>query len=196
MIVTTLNLKEKYKEYADINGKIKRDIDNGFLFPLVRGIYETNESVDGFLLASFIYGPSYLSFEYALSYHNLIPERVVIYTNATFGKRKSKVYRNHFGLYTYRDVPNAAFPFSVKAHEENGYAYFIASPEKALCDLLYIRKPVTSMKDLKSVLFEDLRINEDMFEQLNFEEILFLSHKYISNNMKYLRKYIESEYMK
>jgi predicted transcriptional regulator of viral defense system len=196
MIVTTLNLKEKYKDYTDINGKIKRDIDNGFLFPLVRGIYETNSSIDGFLLASYIYGPSYLSFEYALSYHNLIPERVVVYTNATFNKRKSKVYQNHFGLYTYRDVPNAAFPFSVKAHEENGYAYFIASPEKALCDLLYTRKPVTSIKELKMVLFEDLRINKDMFEQLNFDEILFLSDKYISNNIKLFRKYIESEYIK
>jgi len=196
MIITTLNLKEKYKDYTDINGKIKRDIDKGFLFPLVRGIYETNNSIDGFLLASYIYGPSYLSFEYALSFHNLIPERVVVYTNATFGKRKSKSYQNHFGLYTYRDVPNAAFPFSVKAHEENGYAYFMASPEKALCDLLYIRKPVTSIKELKRFLFEDLRINKDIFEQLNFHEILFLSDKYISNNMKYLRKFIESEYMK
>jgi len=196
MIFTILNLKEKYKDYTDINGKIKRDIDNGFLFPLVRGIYETNSSIDGFLLASYIYGPSYLSFEYALSYHNLIPERVVVYTNATFNKRKSKSYQNHFGLYTYRDVPNAAFPFSVKAHEEDGYAYFIATPEKALCDLLYIRKPVTSIKELKMVLFEDLRINKDMFEQLSFDEILFLSNKYISNNMRYLRKFIESEYIK
>ncbi|MFU8785792.1 MAG: type IV toxin-antitoxin system AbiEi family antitoxin domain-containing protein [Candidatus Izemoplasmataceae bacterium] len=196
MIITTLNLKEKYKDYTDINGKIKRDIDKGFLFPLVRGIYETNESVDEFLLASYIYGPSYLSFEYALSYHNLIPERVVVFTSATFNKRKSKVYQNYFGHYTYRDVPNAAFPFSVKVYEENGYAYFIARPEKALCDLLYTRKPVTSIKELKMVLFEDLRINKDMFEQLNFDEILFLSDKYVSSNMKYLRKYIESEYMK
>ncbi len=196
MIVTTLNLKEKYKDYTDINGKIKRDVDKGLLFPIVRGIYETNNSVDGFLLASYIYGPSYLSFEYALSFHNLIPERVVLYTNASFGKRKSKSYKNHFGLYTYRDVPNAAFPFSVKAYEEDGYAYFIASPEKALCDLLYIRKPVTSIKELKKVFFEDLRISKDMFEQLNFEEIMFLSDKYISNNMKYFRKYIESELIK
>lgn len=196
MIVTTLNLKEKYKDYTDINGKIKRDIDKGFLFPLVRGVYETDSTIDGFLLAAYIYGPSYLSFEYALSFHNLIPERVVVYTNATFGKRKSKSYQNRFGLYTYRDVPNTAFPFLVKSYEENGYAYFIASPEKALCDLLYIRKPVTSIKELKWVLFEDLRLNKNIFEQLNFEEMLFLSDQYISNNMKYLRKYIESEYIK
>lgn len=196
MIVTTLDLKEKYRNYTDINGKIKRDIDKGILFPLVRGIYETNSNTDGFLLASYIYGPSYLSFEYALSYHNIIPERVVVYTNATFNKRKSKSYHNHFGLFTYRDVPKAAFPFSVKVYEEGGYAYFIASPEKAICDLLYIKNPVTSIKELKILLFDNLRINKDSFDQLKFEDILFLSDKYISNNIKYLKKYIESECIK
>ncbi|AUD62782.1 hypothetical protein BK010_03975 [Tenericutes bacterium MO-XQ] len=196
MIVTTLDLKEKYRNYTDINGKIKRDIDKGILFPLVRGIYETNSNTDGFLLASYIYGPSYLSFEYALSSHNIIPERVVVYTNATFNKRKSKSYQNHFGLFTYRDVPKAAFPFSVQVYEEDGYAYFIASPEKAICDLLYIKNPVRSIKELKILLFDNLRINKDSFDQLKFDDILFLSDKYISNNIKYLKKYIESECIK
>ncbi|MDY0373531.1 MAG: hypothetical protein WC466_09590 [Candidatus Izemoplasmatales bacterium] len=196
MIVTTLDLKEKYKNYTDVNGKTKRDIDKGILFPLVRGIYETNSNTDGFLLASYIYGPSYLSFEYALSFHSIIPERVVVYTNATFNKRKSKSYQNHFGLFTYRDIPKDAFPFMVKVYEEDSYAYFIASPEKALCDLLYIKKPVLSIRELKMLLFEDLRISKDMFDQLNFEDILFLSSKYMSNNIKYLKKYIEGEYSK
>lgn len=196
MIVTTLDLNEKYKDYTDVNGKIKRDIDKGIIYPLVRGIYETNSNTDGFLLSSYIYGPSYLSFEYALSFHNMIPERVVVYTNATFNKRKSKSYQNHFGHFTYRDVPKAAFPFAVKAYEQDGYAYFMASPEKALCDLLYIKKTVSSIKALKALLFEDLRVNKDNFDQLKFEDILFLSDKYISNNMKYLKKYIESEYIK
>lgn len=196
MITTILNLKEKYKKYTDVNGKIKRDIDKGVLFPLVRGIYETNSNTDGFLLASYIYGPSYLSFEYALSFHNIIPERVVVYTNATFNKRKSKSYQNHFGIFTYRDVPKKAFPHMVQVYEEDRYAYFIASPEKALCDLLYIKEPVLSIKALKILLFENLRINKEVFDQLRFEDILFLSDKYISNNIKYLRKYIESEYIK
>ena len=196
MIITTLDLKVKYKNYTDINGKIKRDIDKGILFPLVKGIYETNSYTDGYLLSSYIYGPSYLSFEYALSFHNIIPERVVVYTNATFNKRKSKTYQNHFGLFTYRDIPKEAFPFMVKVYEEDSYAYFIASPEKALCDLLYIKKPVLSIKELIKVLFIDLRINKDVFDQLDFQDILFLSSKYISNNIKYLKKYIESEYIK
>jgi len=196
MIMTMLNLKEKYKDYTDINGKIKRDVDNSILFPLLKGIYETNSNTDGFLLASYIYGPSYLSFEYALSFHNMIPERVSVYTNATFSKRKSKSYKNYFGLYVYRDVPNEAFPFYVRAYEQDTYAYFIASPEKALCDLLYIKQPVKSIKELEILLFEDIRINKDAFNQLNFKDILFLSNKYISNNIKFLKRYIESEYIR
>jgi len=196
MIVTMLNLKEKYKDYTDINGKIKRDVDNGILFPLLRGIYETNGNTGGFLLASYIYGPSYLSFEYALSFHNMIPERVVVYTNATFNKRKSKSYKNYFGLYVYRDVPKEAFPFFVHAYEQDTYAYFIASPEKAICDLLYIKQPVKSIKELETLLFEDIRINKDAFKQLNFKDIMFLSNKYISNNIKFLKRYIESEYIR
>jgi len=195
MIITILDLKEKYKDYTDINGKIKRDVDKSILFPLVRGVYETNGNADGFMLSSFIYGPSYLSFEYALSFHNLISDRVVVYTNATFNKRRTKSYKNHFGLFTYRDVPMEAFPYFVKAYELDTYSYIIASPEKALCDLLYIKQPVKSIKELKMLLFEDIRINKDAFEQLNFKDIVFLSSKYISNNIKYLVKYIESEYI-
>ncbi|MBU1094389.1 MAG: hypothetical protein KKH01_08005 [Firmicutes bacterium] len=196
MILTTLDLKEKYKNYMDINGKIKRDVENGILFPLVRGIYETNSKTDGLLLSSYIYGPSYLSFEYALSYHNMTPEKVIMYTNATFNKRKSKLYKNHFGVFAYRDVPQDAFPYFVQVFEQDTYAYFMASPEKALCDLLYVKKPVKSMKELKVLLFEDIRINRETFNQLNFNNVMFLSNKYVSNNIKYLKKYIESEYLR
>lgn len=191
MIITTLDLKEKYKEYTDINGKIKRDVARNILFPVIRGIYETSSNTSGYLLASFIYGPSYLSFEYALSFHNLIPERVVTYTSATFNKRKTKEYKNMFGYYIYRDVPKTAFHYFVKAYVDGSYSYFIASPEKALCDLLYYLPPISSVKALKQLLFESLRIDVDEFKSLNFNDIMFLSNKYISNNIKFLTKLIE-----
>ena len=194
MIVTISDLKEKYKNYSDINGKIKRDVANKILFPVVRGIYETNEHTSGYLLASFIYGPSYLSFEYALSFHNLIPEKVISYTNATYNKRKSKTYQNSFGLFLYRDVPKDVYPYFINAYEQDKYAYFIASPEKAICDMLYILPPVKSVRGLKALLFENLRIDISEFKSLNFENMKFLTDKYVSKNIKLLRKLIESEY--
>lgn len=53
-------------------------------------MYETDSNTPGYLLAGSIYGPSYLSFDFALAYYDLIPERVVNYTSATFGKKKKK----------------------------------------------------------------------------------------------------------
>ena len=40
--------------------------------------------------------------------------------------------------------------------------YAIASPEKALCDMLYVQTPVYSQKALRELLFADLRIDEDV----------------------------------
>lgn len=193
MLFTKLMLNEKYKNYADINGKIKRDLDQGKLFSVGRGLYESNPLTPGHFLAASIYGPSYLSFEYALSFHNLIPERVYEYSNATFNKRKSKVYTNHFGRFSYRDIPETAFPYFVEVFEKDNYVYFMASAEKALCDLLYTLSPVHSVKELKALLFENLRINPFGFERLNYNDIIFLADKYISTNIKFLVKLFESE---
>ena len=63
MILNTQQLIKKYDNYVDPKGKISRDVKNGKLFCVRRGLYETNKNVDGLKLAQFIYSPSYVSFE-------------------------------------------------------------------------------------------------------------------------------------
>jgi len=191
MIKTIEDLKIEYKEYSDINGKIRRDIHYGKYIPVIRGIYETNENTPGYFLSSYIYGPSYLSFEYALSFYGIIPERVNNYTMATFNKRKKKTYVTSFGTFIYRDVPKAAYPFEIRAIEENSYVYFLASKEKAICDTLYSSKPIYSIKQLKELMFEDFRIDVDEFSKLDMDKICLLIPKYQSQNLGYLKKMIK-----
>ncbi len=193
MIKTTDELVMLYKNYSDPIGKIHRETKNGNLTTIIKGIYETDDKALGHYLAGTIYGPSYLSFEYALAYHGLIPERVYTYTNATYNKNKAKKYKNAFGLYTYRDIPKKAYPYEIISFTENGYSYVIASKEKALCDRIYIATPQTSMKRLKTLIFEDLRIEEEDFYDLDFNKILFLSELYPSSNIKQLKKIIMKE---
>lgn len=57
-VITTQQLKERYVGYSNPLAKINRDVKQGKLFPLVKGVYETNLNVNGYLLAGFIYGPS------------------------------------------------------------------------------------------------------------------------------------------
>lgn len=191
MLQTVNTLKEKYKEYSNINTKIQRDISSGKLFRLKKGLYETNRNLNGYLLANAIYGPSYLSFDYALSYYGMIPERVVNYTSATYDKKKKREYTNVFGTYYYRDIPKEAYPYGVAIITEGDYTYHIATKEKALCDKLYILNPVHSINELEELLFNDLRLDIDVFKTLNIKDIEFLSEKYHTTNIYYLLKYMK-----
>ena len=190
MILTTAILTEQLKDYSDPAGKIMRMVRNGELYPLTRGLYETDADVSGEQLASAIYGPSYLSFDYALAYYGLTPEAVYTFTSATFCKKKEKRYDNHFGQYSYRDVPSNVYPLGVRVLENGGYSWQMATPEKALCDKLWTLEPVHSIKDISQLLFEDLRIDETEFAKLNKENLSAICEAYRSNNMKYLKKLI------
>ena len=70
-------LLQEYRSYANPAAKIARMVKSGKLTPIIRGLYETDASVPGYCLSGVIYGPSCLSFEFALSWHNLIPEAVL-----------------------------------------------------------------------------------------------------------------------
>ncbi len=192
MILTFDDLKLKYKDYTDVKGKIRREVMSGRLTQIARGLYESDARTDGKYLAGVIYGPSYLSFDYALALYGMIPETVFgIYTSATFGKGKSKRYENAFGVFTYRDVPARVYNMSVEIRAESGYSYQIASPEKALCDKLYTISPVGSVKSVRALLFDDLRIDESDFAELNADDIRILAPLYKSTNLNYLVKLLD-----
>ena len=192
MILTTDMLKIEYKNYADINGKIGRDVRSGRLIPIKRGLYETNADVPGYMLSQYIYAPSYISFDYVLYIHDMIPEAVYkTFGNATIGKQKTKKYTNYFGTYLYRDIPQEVYPLGVRNVQEQGYSYNICTLEKALCDKLYTLNSVNSMQELKKLLFDDLRIDEDKFWAMDREQILSYAPKYGSKNLNLLKKLFE-----
>ena len=65
-------LMDELKNYANPTSKIRRTVDKRELFSVVRGLYETDRNAPGYYLAGSIYGPSYISFKFALGYHSLI----------------------------------------------------------------------------------------------------------------------------
>lgn len=184
MIKTTSILVNELKNFKSPNQKIRRMVEGGELTPIIKGLYETDRNTPAHLLAASIYGPSYLSFEFALAFHGLIPEAVYACTSATYGKRKLKRYKTPFGLFTYRDIPDEAYPYGVTALEENGYGFLLASPEKAVCDQLYKMPVAANQREIGRLLFEDLRIDKREFDGLNKQDMIELSDKYHSTNLK------------
>ena len=190
MIKTTAMLFDELKKYVNPTVKIRRLVERGDLVRVSRGVYETDKNTPGYCLAPIIYGPSYLSFEFALAYHSLIPEAVYTFTSATFEKKKAKQFSSQFGTFTYRDVPSEAYPLGIVLHTEHGYGFQIASPEKAICDALYIISPLRNRDELERLLFEDLRIDKDEFLQLNMSEVFEISARYHTQNHRLLQSYI------
>ncbi len=194
MIITTSMLKEKYQDYTNPLDKIKRDADKGIIIRLTKGLYETDKNVDPCLLASSILSPSYLSFDWALSFYGLIPEKVFSITSASLGIRKSKTYENLFGRYEYSDIPSGAFSEGLTYLEKDEYIVKLAMKEKAICDSLCKWRVVKNIKELKELLFVDKRIDEDEFASCDFALLKRLASLYDKTNLKLLIKLIRKEY--
>lgn len=191
MIKTTTMLLQEYYSYSNPEAKIRGEVKKGNLTHIVRGLYETNKLTPGHYLAGVICSPSYLSFEFALAWYDLIPEAVYTYTSASYMKNRRKQYKTPFGLFTYKDIPNEAFPFETILHVENDYSFIIASPEKAICDQLYICAPCSNRKELRALLFEDLRIDETAFGNTNLKTMAELAELYKTSNHKLLLSMIK-----
>ncbi len=194
MIVTTSMLKDKYCDYANPLDKIKRDSDRGIIIRLTKGIYETDKHVEPYLLASSILSPSYLSFDWALSFYGLIPERVVSITSASLNNRKNKTFVNQFGRYEYTDISMNVFSEGLTYLENGDYIVKIATKEKTICDSLCKWRVVKNSRDLKELLFVDKRIDIDEFSSCDFKLMKRLASLYKKTNLDLLIKLIEREY--
>ena len=194
MIYDFQSLSVKYKEYSNIYQKINNECKKGILVKIKRGLYSDDLYNDREVIANICYNPSYISFEYALSYYGVIPEFVSTFTSATFGKKNNKIYHMKDSTFDYRSVPDEVFPMGILIlKNSNDISYKIASKEKALCDLLYSKYPVRSIKDLKTLLFEDMRIDENEFLKMNVEFIKEIAPLYHSNSLNVLTKYLNKE---
>lgn len=162
---------------------IKRAIKAGYLTPLRRDLFLVKslqkKLVNAFEIAMILHGPSYISFESALSYHGWIPEAVQTTTCAT--TKKSKEFETPIGIFSYTHVPLKVFALCVEQHFEKNMGFFIASPLKALADMIYIRN-----RDWSTIndLYEDLRIEPDKLQSIDKESFLNLIQHYPSTRVK------------
>lgn len=194
MIYTYQMLQEKYNNYGNPKTKIQRLVKSNKLLKLGKGIYDDNIHVDPILLSNVLYSPSYVSFETALYIYGLIPERVVNITCATYNKNKKKIINTPIATYIYQDININAYPHGNTIIEQDGYSYMIALPEKALLDTISKGIICKNIKEMYEYLFDDLRINEILFDQLDKSKLNELSKYYRSNNIRIFINMINKEY--
>lgn len=158
-------LRSLYSDYRFPRNKIANLEEEGKLIRLKRGMYIVSPSVSKKLLsieliANHIYGPSYVSMESALRYYGLIPEQV--FTTRSITTNRSKKFENTLGSFEYLTAEENYYSIGVTQQAiENKYTFLIASPEKAICDMITTTPQlrIQSVKALKIYLEDDLRFD-------------------------------------
>ena len=137
------------------------------------------------LIANLIYGPSYVSQEYALQYYGMIPERVEMITSMT--NKRHKLFKTPFGTFQYRYINHKKFTVGVDWLEIRKNIFILmASPEKALADTISRYKDISDHSDLSSLLFEDLRIDEEALQHFNLNRLEKISEAYHNTTVSLL----------
>ena len=161
---------------ARLDALLKRAVASREIWRLRRGLYCLSERyaqarVNPLELAQRIHGPSYVSMETALSHHGWIPEAVRAVTSVAL--ERSRTFDTPVGLFSFTRVPQRLFLAGVRrVSADAGGAFFLATPLKALADLVYAQR-----WDWRSVnpVVDSLRVEEELLAELTgelFDEVM------------------------
>ena len=195
--ITTSIIESLYPELKSADKKVVWLEKNNYIIRLKRGLYVVNPEHSGKILsneliANHLYAPSYISMLTALRYYGLIPEAV--YTNQSMTVKHSRSFQTPIGNYDYKYIAREAFSVGVRSLHKGDYSFLIASPEKALCDLIANSNVnLRYLKDVENYLENDIRMDMDEFYKFDasiFEEYIKVGKKAnsISIVLKFLRR--------
>jgi len=193
-----LNVLAEYRKPRD---KITRLLASGAIVRVKKGLYcfgepFRREPLSREYLANLIYGPSYVSLDYALSHHGLIPERVETVTSVT--TRRSRDFHTPFGIFSYRMLNGPRYALGAILETAGKTSFLVASPEKALADKVWTDKRFSGLRlsDYDAYLSDDLRIDREALSRFDCPRLQVIATTYhsakISNLVRYLKRFKEA----
>jgi len=173
--------------YASPRDKVTTLLRKGVMIRVKKGLYVFGEGYRREpycreLLANLIYGPSYVSLAYALSYYGMIPERVETVTSVT--SRRAKRYDTPIGRFIYR--PTSQFSMGIDRAGSEDNRFLIAVPERALADQLRDDRGDggRTLKSMSEYLFANMRLNEEVVRELDADLMETLAEALRSRKVK------------
>lgn len=128
-------------------GQVKRALKSGDLIRVKRGNYVLSDNhrkqpVHPYALAQSLEISSYISMETAFAFHGWIPEAVYTTVSVTPGRKSKQVQHERFGRFEFNPLAlrRSGFLTGVERHVLNGQPALIASPLRALMDIVAYRK--------------------------------------------------------
>jgi predicted transcriptional regulator of viral defense system len=182
--------------YSKPRDKITRLLAEGDIVRIKKGLYCFGEAfrrepVSREYLANLILGPSYVSLEYALSFHGLIPERVEQLTSVT--TQRSRDFTTPLGHFSYQTLSTPRYAVGACLESSGSTRFLMASAEKAMADKVWKDKRFSGrrLSDYETYLLEDLRIDPDGLRALDRTRLRDVAHAYASPKIHKLARFID-----
>ena len=143
----------------DVRKQLSRWVSAGWLYQLRRGLYALappyqKVTAHPFLVANRLQSGSYVSLQSALAHYGLIPEAVPTVTSVTTGR--PEILQTPLGAYAYRHVQTGWLHTYRRQDLGGGQYAFVATPEKALLDLVYLEPGGDALKYLRGLRLQAL----------------------------------------
>jgi len=170
---------------STVDTYISRFLKYKDILQLKNGLYVTTDFFEknrsdvsySFYLANIIRTPSYVSSWAALQYYNLATEAIHSITSIT--PKVTREYQTKAGNFAYQSIKKDLFSdFSLM---KGKFDFYIASPAKALFDLLYFRTRQLKGLNLDGIkkMIEELRIDFDEMSETEQEKFYLMIKKII-----------------
>ncbi|MDR3304560.1 MAG: hypothetical protein LBS85_00805 [Clostridiales Family XIII bacterium] len=134
---------------------LSRWLGRGLILRLRQGYYAfpeyTAQPGFAYFVSNYIYKPSYVSTHAALAFYGVIPEASVRITAVS--ALKTMAFTNSFGTFSYQKVKPSLF-FGYEQKESSTRFMLIATPEKAILDLLYLYPFYNTEEELLNLRFD------------------------------------------
>ncbi|MBK5215536.1 MAG: hypothetical protein JJE53_01870 [Candidatus Pacebacteria bacterium] len=174
-------------ENSTMDTYVSRYLKSKEIIQLKKGLYVSSDFLNKnksdvsylFYLSNILRSPSYVSSWTALQYYGLTTESIYGFTSIT--QKVTRKYETKAGNFSYQSIQKELFyDFSLV---KDKFDFFIASPSKALFDLLYFRT-----KQFRGITFEminpmveNLRIDIDEMNKEEREKFYQMIKKYLKH---------------
>jgi predicted transcriptional regulator of viral defense system len=151
----------------DVRRQLSRWTKAGRLYQLRRGLYALAPPFQKvkphpFVVANRMMRSSYVSLQSALGYYGLIPDVVPVTTSITTGRPGH--WQTPLGVYTFRHIKTEWFAGYRLVDLGGNQQAFVATPEKALLDLVHLQPRGDSAEYLQELRLQDM-------ERLDLDEL-------------------------
>ena len=175
---------------------VHRAVSKGEILRLKSGLFLLAEEfckthAHPFVIAGMLHSPSHVSLESSLSYHGLIPEALFQVSCVTSARSRS--FKTPVGFFSFQRVPlnyPKAAVESLKI-DKNSWA-FVATPLRAIADLVYLRREVRWEIEGLSFLTESMRIEIEDLRNMSYKGLDVLCKSFRNKRtIDYIKKLVK-----